>query len=184
GGRYSMDSAIGLSTMLGIGPDAFHEMLGGFHEMDEHFRTTPFERNLPALLGLVGLWNRNFLGCDTVAVLPYDNELCRFSAYLQQLEMESNGKHVTLAGDRVGWDTCPVIWGEPGTNGQHAFFQLIHQGTELISADFLMAVNFSRRIRLMTEWKMRVLVFHGTYHVCFTPGFIMLKNNDTTERVF
>ena len=137
GGRYSMDSAIGLSTMLAIGPDRFHEMLAGFHEMDEHFRTTPFERNLPALLGLIGLWNRNFLGCDTVAVLPYDNELCRFSAYLQQLEMESNGKHVTLAGDRVGWDTCPVIWGEPGTNGQHAFYQMIHQGTKPIPCDFI-----------------------------------------------
>ncbi|HAW95395.1 MAG TPA: glucose-6-phosphate isomerase [Phycisphaerales bacterium] len=137
GGRYSMDSAIGLSTMLAIGPDRFHEMLAGFHEMDEHFRNTPFERNLPALLGLVGLWNRNFLGCDTVAVLPYDNELCRFSAYLQQLEMESNGKHVTLEGDRVGWDTCPVIWGEPGTNGQHAFYQMIHQGTKPVPCDFI-----------------------------------------------
>ncbi len=137
GGRYSMDSAIGLSTMLAIGPDHFREMLAGFHEMDEHFRTTPYERNLPALLGLVGLWNRNFLGCDTVAVLPYDNELCRFSAYLQQLEMESNGKHATLGGDRVGWDTCPVIWGEPGTNGQHAFYQMIHQGTKPVPCDFI-----------------------------------------------
>ena len=137
GGRYSMDSAIGLSTMLAIGPDHFREMLAGFHEMDVHFRTTPLERNLPALLGLVGLWNRNFLGCDTVAVLPYDNELCRFSAYLQQLEMESNGKHVTLGGDRVGWDTCPVIWGEPGTNGQHAFYQMIHQGTKPVPCDFI-----------------------------------------------
>ena len=137
GGRYSMDSAIGLSTMLAIGPEQFQEMLGGFHEMDVHFRTTPLDRNLPALLGLVGIWNRNFLGCDTVAVLPYDNELCRFSAYLQQLEMESNGKHVTLAGDRVGWDTCPVIWGEPGTNGQHAFYQMIHQGTKPVPCDFI-----------------------------------------------
>ena len=137
GGRYSMDSAIGLSTMIAIGPDRFHEMLAGFHEMDEHFRNTPYERNLPALLGLVGLWNRNFMGCDTVAVLPYDNELCRFSAYLQQLEMESNGKHVTLDGDRVGWDTCPVIWGEPGTNGQHAFYQMIHQGTKPVPCDFI-----------------------------------------------
>ena len=137
GGRYSMDSAIGLSTMLAIGPDNFQEMLDGFHEMDVHFRTTPLEENLPVLLGLVGLWNRNFLGCDTVAVLPYDNELCRFSAYLQQLEMESNGKHVTLGGDRVGWDTCPVIWGEPGTNGQHAFYQMIHQGTKPVPCDFI-----------------------------------------------
>jgi glucose-6-phosphate isomerase len=137
GGRYSMDSAIGLSTMLAIGPDHFQQMLDGFHEMDVHFRTTPLEKNLPVLLGLVGLWNRNFLGCDTVAVLPYDNELCRFSAYLQQLEMESNGKHVTLDGDRVGWDTCPVIWGEPGTNGQHAFYQMIHQGTKPVPCDFI-----------------------------------------------
>jgi len=137
GGRYSMDSAIGLSTMLAIGPDNFHDMLGGFHEMDVHFRTTPLEDNLPVLLGLVGIWNRNFLGCDTVAVLPYDNELCRFSAYLQQLEMESNGKHVTIEGDRVGWDTCPVIWGEPGTNGQHAFYQMIHQGTKPVPCDFI-----------------------------------------------
>ena len=137
GGRYSMDSAIGLSTMLAIGPDNFRDMLAGFHEMDEHFRTAPLEENLPVLLGLVGLWNRNFLGCDTVAVLPYDNELCRFSAYLQQLEMESNGKHATLGGDRVGWDTCPVIWGEPGTNGQHAFYQMIHQGTKPVPCDFI-----------------------------------------------
>lgn len=137
GGRYSMDSAIGLSTMIAIGPDSFHDMLAGFHEMDEHFRTAPLEENLPALLGLVGIWNRNFLGFDTVAVLPYDNELLRFSAYLQQLEMESNGKHVTLAGERVGWDTCPVIWGEPGTNGQHAFYQMIHQGTKPVPCDFI-----------------------------------------------
>ena len=137
GGRYSMDSAIGLSTMLAIGPDHFRDLLAGFHEMDVHFRTAPLEENLPALLGLVGIWNRNFLGCDTVAVLPYDNELCRFSAYLQQLEMESNGKHATLGGDRVGWDTCPVIWGEPGTNGQHAFYQMIHQGTKPVPCDFI-----------------------------------------------
>ncbi|MEC8734219.1 MAG: glucose-6-phosphate isomerase, partial [Planctomycetota bacterium] len=130
GGRYSMDSAIGLSTMLSVGPDGFADLLAGFHEMDVHFRTAPLESNVPVMLGLVGLWNRNFLGCDTVAVLPYDNELLRFSAYLQQLEMESNGKHVTLGGERVGWDTCPVIWGEPGTNGQHAFYQMIHQGTK------------------------------------------------------
>ncbi|MEE2681401.1 MAG: glucose-6-phosphate isomerase [Planctomycetota bacterium] len=137
GGRYSMDSAIGLSTMLSIGPDGFADLLAGFHEMDVHFRTAPLEENVPVLLGLIGLWNRNFLGCDTVAVLPYDNELLRFSAYLQQLEMESNGKHVTLGGDRVGWDTCPVIWGEPGTNGQHAFYQMIHQGTKPVPCDFI-----------------------------------------------
>ena len=137
GGRYSMDSAIGLSTMLAIGPDNFRDLLAGFHEMDEHFRTAPLHENLPVLLGLVGLWNRNFIGCDTVAVLPYDNELLRFSAYLQQLEMESNGKHVTLGGERVAWDTCPVIWGEPGTNGQHAFYQMIHQGTKPVPCDFI-----------------------------------------------
>ena len=137
GGRYSMDSAIGLSTMLSVGPDNFADLLAGFHEMDVHFRTAPLEENVPVLLGLVGLWNRNFLECDTVAVLPYDNELLRFSAYLQQLEMESNGKHATLGGDRVGWDTCPVIWGEPGTNGQHAFYQMIHQGTKPVPCDFI-----------------------------------------------
>ena len=137
GGRYSMDSAIGLSTMLSVGPDGFADLLAGFHEMDVHFRTAPLESNVPVILGLVGLWNRNFLGCDTVAVLPYDNELLRFSAYLQQLEMESNGKHVTLGGERVGWDTCPVIWGEPGTNGQHAFYQMIHQGTKPVPCDFI-----------------------------------------------
>lgn len=137
GGRYSMDSAIGLSTMLAIGHEQFGEMLAGLHEMDVHFRTAPFESNLPVLLGLMGLWNRNILGLDTVAVLPYDNELCRFSAYLQQLEMESNGKHVTLSGDRVEYETCPVIWGEPGTNGQHAFYQMIHQGTQKVQCDFI-----------------------------------------------
>ncbi|MEC9234113.1 MAG: glucose-6-phosphate isomerase, partial [Planctomycetota bacterium] len=125
------------STMLSVGPDGFADLLAGFHEMDVHFRTAPLESNVPVMLGLVGLWNRNFLGCDTVAVLPYDNELLRFSAYLQQLEMESNGKHVTLGGERVGWDTCPVIWGEPGTNGQHAFYQMIHQGTKPVPCDFI-----------------------------------------------
>jgi glucose-6-phosphate isomerase len=137
GGRYSMESAIGLSTMLAIGPDHFRAMLGGSHEMDEHFRTAPFAQNLPVLMGLLGIWNTNFLGAQTVAVLPYDQYLKRFPAYLQQLAMESNGKHVTLAGDRVAWDTCPVYWGEPGTNGQHSFYQLIHQGTRLIPCDFI-----------------------------------------------
>jgi len=137
GGRYSMDSAIGLSTMIAVGPAQFREMLAGFHAMDEHFRTTPLERNLPALMGLVGVWNRNFLKCATLAVLPYDQHLDRFSAYLQQLEMESNGKHVTLAGERVAWDTCPVVWGQPGTNGQHAFYQMIHQGTSIVPCDFI-----------------------------------------------
>jgi glucose-6-phosphate isomerase len=137
GGRYSMDSAIGLSTMLAVGPDAFVEMLAGFHAMDEHFRTTPFERNLPALLGLLTVWYVDFFGAQTQAVLPYDQYLKRFPAYLQQLTMESNGKHVTLDGTRVDYATGPVYWGEPGTNGQHSFYQLIHQGTELIPADFI-----------------------------------------------
>ena len=137
GGRYSMDSAIGLSTMLSIGPDHFREMLAGFHEMDEHFRTTPFERNLPVLLGLLAIWYNNFFGAQTVAVLPYEQYLKRFPAYLQQLTMESNGKHVTLDGKRVGYDTAPIYWGEPGTNGQHSFYQLIHQGTRLIPVDFI-----------------------------------------------
>jgi glucose-6-phosphate isomerase len=137
GGRYSMDSAIGLSTMLAIGPDNFRALLEGFHEMDEHFRTAPFARNLPALMGLLGIWNTNFLGAETVAVLPYDQYLKRFPAYLQQLTMESNGKHVTLNGTEVGYQTGPIYWGEPGTNGQHSFYQLIHQGTRLIPCDFI-----------------------------------------------
>jgi glucose-6-phosphate isomerase len=137
GGRYSMDSAIGLSTMLAIGPDNFQAMLGGFHQMDEHFRTAPFERNLPVLMGLLAVWNSNFLGAETVAVLPYDQYLKRFPAYLQQLTMESNGKHVTLSGAEVDYQTGPIYWGEPGTNGQHSFYQLIHQGTRLIPCDFL-----------------------------------------------
>jgi len=137
GGRYSMDSAIGLSTMLAVGPDNFRAMLDGFHQMDEHFRTAPFERNLPVLLGLLGVWYTDFFGAQTVAVLPYEQYLKRFPAYLQQLTMESNGKHVTLAGTEVAYDTGPVYWGEPGTNGQHSFYQLIHQGTRLIPCDFI-----------------------------------------------
>ncbi len=137
GGRYSMESAIGLSTMLAIGPDHFRAMLGGFHEMDEHFRTAPFAQNLPVLMGLLGIWNTNFFGAHTVAVLPYEQYLKRFPAYLQQLTMESNGKHVTLGGDDVSCDTSPVYWGEPGTNGQHSFYQLIHQGTRLVPCDFI-----------------------------------------------
>ena len=137
GGRYSMDSAIGLSTMLAIGPENFSAMLGGFHEIDEHFRTAPFERNLPVLLGLLAVWYNDFFGAQTVAVLPYDQYLKRFPAYLQQLTMESNGKHVTLDGARVDYDTGPIYWGEPGTNGQHSFYQLIHQGTRLIPCDFI-----------------------------------------------
>jgi glucose-6-phosphate isomerase len=137
GGRYSMDSAIGLSTMLAIGPDEFHNMLDGFHQMDEHFRTTPFERNLPVLMGLLGIWYNDFFGAQTVAVLPYEQYLKRFPAYLQQLTMESNGKHVTLEGTEVDYPTGPIYWGEPGTNGQHSFYQLIHQGTRLIPCDFI-----------------------------------------------
>ncbi|HJP99040.1 MAG TPA: glucose-6-phosphate isomerase [Rhodanobacteraceae bacterium] len=137
GGRYSMDSAIGLSTMLAIGPDAFREMLDGFHAMDRHFRTTPPERNLPVLMGLLSIWYNDFFGAQTVAVLPYAQYLKRFPAYLQQLTMESNGKHVTLDGARVDYPTGPIYWGEPGTSGQHSFYQLIHQGTRLIPCDFL-----------------------------------------------
>ena len=137
GGRYSMDSAIGLSTMLAIGPEHFRAMLAGFHEMDEHFRTAPFAQNLPVLMGLLGIWNTNFFGAQTVAVLPYDQYLKRFPAYLQQLTMESNGKRVTLDGDAVSYDTSPIYWGEPGTNGQHSFYQLIHQGTRIIPCDFI-----------------------------------------------
>jgi glucose-6-phosphate isomerase len=137
GGRYSMDSAIGLSTMLAIGPDNFRAMLSGFHEMDEHFRTAPFESNLPVILGLLTVWYTDFFDAQTMAVLPYEQYLKRFPAYLQQLTMESNGKHVTLDGEHVNFDTGPIYWGEPGTNGQHSFYQLIHQGTRLIPCDFI-----------------------------------------------
>ena len=146
GGRYSMDSAIGLSTMLAIGPDNFRAMLDGFHQMDEHFRTAPFERNLPVLMGLLSLWYNDFFGAQTVAVLPYEQYLKRFPAYLQQLTMESNGKHVTLDGNKVSYDTGPIYWGEPGTNGQHSFYQLIHQGTRLIPCDF---IAFNRTLNLL-----------------------------------
>ncbi len=137
GGRYSMDSAIGLSTMVAIGPDNFRAMLAGMHEMDEHFRSAPVEQSMPALMGLLAIWNNDFLGAATLAVLPYDQYLKRLPAYLQQLTMESNGKHVTLAGDAVGVETAPILWGEPGTNGQHSFYQLIHQGTRIVPCDFI-----------------------------------------------
>jgi glucose-6-phosphate isomerase len=137
GGRYSMDSAIGLSTMLAVGPESFRRMLAGFRAMDEHFRTAPFERNMPVLMGLLAVWYNNLFGAQTVAVLPYDQYLKRFPAYLQQLAMESNGKRVTIAGDAVGYQTGPIYWGEPGTNGQHSFYQLIHQGTKLVPCDFI-----------------------------------------------
>jgi glucose-6-phosphate isomerase len=148
GGRYSMDSAIGLSTMIAIGPDNFRAMLDGFREMDEHFRNAPFERNLPVLMGLLAVWYNNFFGAQTVAVLPYEQYLKRFPAYLQQLTMESNGKHVTLDGAPVACDTGPIYWGEPGTNGQHSFYQLIHQGTRLIPCDF---IGFGQAIEPLGE---------------------------------
>jgi glucose-6-phosphate isomerase len=148
GGRYSMESAIGLSTMIAIGPDLFREMLQGFHVMDEHFRTAPFSRNLPVLMGLLSVWYNNFFDAQTVAVLPYDQYLKRFPAYLQQLTMESNGKHVTLDGTPVEADTGPVYWGEPGTNGQHSFYQLIHQGTRLIPCDF---IAFAQTLNVLGE---------------------------------
>jgi glucose-6-phosphate isomerase len=141
GGRYSMDSAIGLSTMLAIGPENFRALLAGFHEIDEHFRTAPLEKNLPVLLGLLSVWYNDFFGAQTVAILPYENYLKRFPAYLQQLTMESNGKHVTLSGEHVTYDTGPIYWGEPGTNGQHSFYQLIHQGTRMIPCDFIAFVK-------------------------------------------
>jgi glucose-6-phosphate isomerase len=141
GGRYSMDSAIGLSTMLAVGPENFRALLDGFHQMDEHFRTAPFRRNLPVLMGLLGVWYTDFFGAQTVAVLPYEQYLKRFPAYLQQLTMESNGKHVTLDGTVVDYETGPIYWGEPGTNGQHSFYQLIHQGTRLIPSDFIAFVE-------------------------------------------
>jgi glucose-6-phosphate isomerase len=137
GGRYSYESAIGLSLMIGIGPEHFREMLAGFHQMDEHFRTAPFEKNLPVLLGVLGVWYGNFFGAETHAILPYDQYLWRLSAYCQQLDMESNGKHVDLDGNVVNYNTGPIIWGQPGTNGQHAYYQLIHQGTRLIPCDFI-----------------------------------------------
>jgi glucose-6-phosphate isomerase len=137
GGRYSMDSAIGLSTMLAVGPENFRALLDGFHQMDEHFRTAPFERNLPVLLGLLTVWYADFFGAETVAILPYEQYLKRFPAYLQQLTMESNGKHVTREGAEISYQTGPIYWGEPGTNGQHSFYQLIHQGTRLIPCDFI-----------------------------------------------
>jgi glucose-6-phosphate isomerase len=137
GGRYSMDSAIGLSTMLAIGPEHFRAMLAGFHAMDEHFRTAPFERNMPVMMALLGVWYNNFFGAESVAVLPYDQYLKRFPAYLQQLTMESNGKYITLDGEPVDYQTGPIYWGEPGTNGQHSFYQLLHQGTKLTPCDFI-----------------------------------------------
>jgi glucose-6-phosphate isomerase len=148
GGRYSVDSAIGLSLMIAIGSDRFREFLDGFHAIDEHFRSAPFESNLPVLLGLIGIWYDNFFEAESVAILPYDQYLHRFPAYLQQLDMESNGKSVDLSGRPVEWQTGPTVWGEPGTNGQHAFYQLLHQGTKLVPADF---IGFCRSLNPLGE---------------------------------
>jgi glucose-6-phosphate isomerase len=161
GGRYSMDSAIGLSTMIAIGPDHFYAMLDGFYQMDEHFRTTPFERNIPVIMGLLGLWYIDFFGAQTQAVLPYENYLKRFPAYLQQLTMESNGKHVTLDGTVTGYATGAVYWGEPGTNGQHSFYQMIHQGTLLIPCDFIGFKTSLNPIPLHQDYLMANMIAQG-----------------------
>ena len=181
GGRYSMDSAIGLSTMLAIGPENFRAMLDGFHEMDEHFRTAPFERNLPALMGLLSLWYNNFFGAQTVAVLPYQQYLKRFPAYLQQLTMESNGKHVTIEGAHVDYDTGPIYWGEPGTNGQHSFYQLIHQGTRLIPCDF---IAFARNLNPLGRHQDMLVanVFAQTEALAFGKTIEEVKAERSEER--
>ena len=180
GGRYSMDSAIGLSTMLAVGPDNFRAMLAGFHEMDEHFRTAPFEQNLPVLMGVLGLWYNDFFGAQTVAVLPYEQYLKRFPAYLQQLTMESNGKHVTLDGAQVTYATGPVYWGEPGTNGQHSFYQLIHQGTRLIPCDF---IGFSKALNPLGRHHDMLLanVFAQTEALAFGKTPEQVKAEGTPE---
>ena len=182
GGRYSMDSAIGLSTMLAVGPEHFRAMLGGFRAMDEHFRTAPFERNLPVLMGLLGVWNANFVGAPTVAVLPYDQYLKRFPAYLQQLTMESNGKHVTLDGSPTGYQTGPVYWGEPGTNGQHSFYQLIHQGTRLIPCDF---IAFRRPLNALGRHHDLLLanVFAQTEALAFGKTAEEVRSEGTPDRL-
>ncbi len=180
GGRYSMESAIGLSTMLAIGPDNFQALLNGFHQMDEHFRTAPFERNLPVLMGLLGVWYNDFFGAQTVAVLPYEQYLKRFPAYLQQLTMESNGKHVTLDGTEVTHATGPVYWGEPGTNGQHSFYQLIHQGTRLIPCDF---VAFGQPLNQLGRHHDMLLanVFAQTEALAFGKTLEQVKAEGTSE---
>jgi glucose-6-phosphate isomerase len=182
GGRYSMDSAIGLSTMLAIGPDQFGEMLAGFHAMDEHFREAPTERNLPALMGLLAVWYGDFFGAQTVAVLPYDQYLHRFPAYLQQLTMESNGKHVTLDGRRVDYETGAVYWGEPGTNGQHSFYQLIHQGTKLIPCDF---IGFQRSLNPLGEHHDLLManVFAQTEALAFGKTADQVREEGTPEEL-
>jgi len=180
GGRYSMDSAIGLSTILAIGPDNFRAMLDGFHEMDEHFRSAPFERNLPVLMGLLTVWYNNFFGAQTVAVLPYEQYLKRFPAYLQQLTMESNGKHVTLHGVAVDYATGPIYWGEPGTNGQHSFYQLLHQGTRLVPCDF---VAFARALNPVGRHHDLLLanVFAQTQALAFGKTVELLEAEGTPD---
>jgi glucose-6-phosphate isomerase len=180
GGRYSMDSAIGLSTMLAIGPDSFRAMLDGFHEIDEHFRSAPFERNLPVLMGMLAIWYNNFFGAQTVAVLPYEQYLKRFPAYLQQLTMESNGKHVTGDGIQVDYDTGPIYWGEPGTNGQHSFYQLIHQGTRLIPCDF---IAFARSLNPLGRHQDMLLanVFAQTEALAFGKTTEQVKAEGTPD---
>jgi len=180
GGRYSMDSAIGLSTMLAIGPDHFRAMLGGFHQMDEHFLTAPFERNLPVLLGLLGVWYTDFFGAETAAVLPYEQYLHRFPAYLQQLTMESNGKQVTLDGTRVDYQTGAIYWGEPGTNGQHSFYQLLHQGTKLIPADF---IGFARPLQRLGRHHDLLManVFAQTEALAFGKTMEQVRDEGTPE---
>ena len=182
GGRYSMDSAIGLSTMLAIGPERFEEMLAGFHAMDEHFRETPTARSLPALMGLLAFWYGDFFGSQTVAVLPYDQYLHRFPAYLQQLTMESNGKHVTLDGRRVDYETGAVYWGEPGTNGQHSFYQLIHQGTKLIPCDF---IGFERSLNPLGEHQDLLManVFAQTEALAFGKTADQVRQEGTSEEL-
>lgn len=180
GGRYSMDSAIGLSTMIAIGPENFRAMLDGFHQMDEHFRTAPLDRNLPALMGLLGIWYADFFGAETVAVLPYEQYLKRFPAYLQQLTMESNGKHVTRAGTEVACATGPIYWGEPGTNGQHSFYQLIHQGTRLIPCDF---IAFAQPLNLLGRHHGMLLanVFAQTEALAFGKTAEQVKAEGTPD---
>ncbi len=182
GGRYSMDSAIGLSTMLAIGPEGFRALLDGFHEMDEHFRSAPFERNLPVLMGLLAVWYSNFFGAQTAAVLPYEQYLKRFPAYLQQLTMESNGKHVTVDGARVDYDTGPIYWGEPGTNGQHSFYQLIHQGTRLIPCDF---IAFARSLNPLGRHQDMLLanVFAQTEALAFGKTAEQVKAEGTPDEL-
>jgi glucose-6-phosphate isomerase len=180
GGRYSMDSAIGLSTMIAIGHESFHRMLAGFHAIDEHFRTAPFERNLPVLLGLLTVWYSDFFDAQTVAVLPYDQYLKRFPAYLQQLTMESNGKSVTLDGRRVDYETSPIFWGEPGTNGQHSFYQLIHQGTKLIPCDF---IGFNRTLNPVADHHDQLManVFAQTEALAFGKTADQVRAEGTEE---